>query len=553
MPNIELSKKALHAIIGRRVADDVLRERISMLGCDLDAIEGDAIKVEIFPNRPDLLSQEGFGLALAAFLDAKGGLTTIPIKDSHTHCTVKDPLKIWPYAVTAIARGLSLEEEKVRDLIQLQEKLGVTMLRNRAKGGIGIYPLDRITPPITFTTMEPERIRFRPLEYPHELTGRQILTKHPTGRAYAHIIAEQRRFPVFIDAKGVIMSMPPIINSHDVGKIDATTRELFIEATGPDLLTLERALRIIAMTLSQMGAQVESMQVRYANRRITTPDMTPQRMRLDLEAARRLLGIPLTKQEAKRCLARMGCDLKGDEAIIPAYRADILHHVDLIDEIAIGHGYERIDEEIPRVATVGEEDAMERFISRLRAVLIGFGLLEVRNYNLSSTQTQTTRCRIKQAPVPLKNAMTREYDVLRSAVMPSLLETLERNRHHEYPQELFEIGTAFSKEAKAPTRVAERERLAIALCSDHADYTGVRQLCDAIARALNLTFTYAEHDHPSCIEGRAAIAKVGSARIATLGETHPEVLERFGLTMPVAWCEVELDTLLRALRAETDF
>ncbi len=231
MPTITLNKEVIEKLIGKKLPVDKLKDRISMLGTDLEKIEGNQIHVEIFPNRPDLLSEQGFARAFASFIGAKTGLQKYNVKKSGYDVNATGLPKEWPYVVTAIVKGLKFSDEKIREIIQVQEKLGITLLRNRKKGGIGIYPLDKITPPITFTSEDPDKISFIPLEYPGEITGRQILSKHPTGREFAHICEGWKKFPIFKDSKGVIMSMPPIINSHSVGKITAGTKDVFVEAT----------------------------------------------------------------------------------------------------------------------------------------------------------------------------------------------------------------------------------------------------------------------------------------------------------------------------------
>ncbi|MBI5397981.1 phenylalanine--tRNA ligase subunit beta, partial [Candidatus Woesearchaeota archaeon] len=144
MPTVTLDKEVFESLVGKKLDLDKLKDRISMLGTDLEKIEGNEIHVEVFPNRPDMLSEQGFARAFSAFIDVSPGLREYDVKPSGEKTVVKNLPKEWPYAVTAIVKGLKFSDEKIREVVQIQEKLAITHLRNRTKGGIGIYPLDNI-------------------------------------------------------------------------------------------------------------------------------------------------------------------------------------------------------------------------------------------------------------------------------------------------------------------------------------------------------------------------------------------------------------------------
>jgi len=382
MPTITLNKEVFEELVGKELPLDELKDRISMLGTDLESVEGNEIQVEIFPNRPDMLSEQGFARAFSSFIGEKVGLRSYDVKESGYQLFVKNTPEYWPYALAFIAKNLELNEEKLRELIQLQEKLGVTMLRNRKKGGIGIYPLEKLKFPITFEGKDWKDVKFRPLEYPVELSVKDILEKHKKGKEYGHLMKDWDKCTLFIDNDGTIMSMPPIINSHDVGKVEETTTDLFIECTGTDLQTLTYALNIFAASLSDMGASIESIEVHLNDKVINCPNLAPTKKQLDLNYVNKRLGLKLNEEEVKTLLEKMGFGYENGEVLIPAYRADILHQVDFIEDIAIAYGYENFVEEIPNVATIGEEDPFARFAGKVKESLIGLGLLEAKNYHL---------------------------------------------------------------------------------------------------------------------------------------------------------------------------
>ena len=182
MPTVELSREVVERLIGKTLPLDRLKDRISMLGTDLEAVEGDIIRVEIFPNRPDMLSEQGFGRALSSFIGEKTGLRKYTVKKSGEKVIVSKEMKsVRPYTVCALIKNLKLDDEKVREIIQIQEKLHITFCRRRKKAAIGIYPLENIKLPIYFCARKPEDIGFRPLEWKKEINAKQILEQHPTG------------------------------------------------------------------------------------------------------------------------------------------------------------------------------------------------------------------------------------------------------------------------------------------------------------------------------------------------------------------------------------
>lgn len=579
MPTITLNRAVFEKLVGKKLTEDELKERISMLGTDLEGIYTKEIVIEIFPNRPDLLSEQGFARAFASFIGAKPGLRKYAVKKSNASTKIERALKTWPYAVTCIVKGLALDDERIREIIQLQEKLGITLLRNRKKGGLGVYPLDKIALPVTFTTRKAEDIKFHPLEYPDIITGRQILEKHPTGRKYAHILNDEKEFPLFIDAKGIIMSMPPIINSHDVGRITETTKDVFIELTGPELHTLVVALNIFVTTLADMGGTIYSMDVEYphpadvkptkdikptkdvkptnkpkvkhSSTTLTFPDLTPQKMKVDLGYINRILGLSLSEEDLQKCLLKMGYNYNNKSAIIPAYRADIMHQIDLVEDIAIAYGYENIGEEVPRVATVAEEAPLYSFITKLTELLAGAGMQETKNYHIYSTDELQSKMNSTLQCIPLKNAPA-DCDHIRNSLLPGLLRVLAQNQHHDYPQMLFESGVIALPDSSAEHAVREQHVLGITLCHEKADFTSIRQIIDMLTRLLGLQPELAEAQHNSFIHGRCAQLSIGktsgNAPLATFGELHPKVLTAWNLPMPVAAAEIDIDALFKAVQ-----
>lgn len=546
MPTITLNRKVFDELVGKRLNDEKIKENLAMLGTDLEKLKEKEIIIEVFPDRPDMLSEQGFARAFSSFIGKKTGLQRFKVIKTKDQVIAEKSLpKQWPYAFACIVKGLKFNDEKIRELVQIQEKLGVTLLRERKKGGIGLYPLEKIKFPVRFIGMNPDEIKFRPLEYPHEISGREILSKHPTGRKYAHICEHWDKFPVFVDAKNTMMSMPPIINSHDVGKIDETTTDVFVEVTGNDIKTTKIALIIIVTALSDMGGTIYSLEnVMQNGEKIQFPDLTPKKMNLDLKYVNKILGLELNEKEVKILLQRMGFDYSDKTVLIPAYRSDILHEIDLVEDIAIAYGYDNFKEQIPKVATIADENAFHKFKEKIANLLIGFGLLETNSYVLTNPVNLNEKMHLNLKYVEIENPNSSEYTCLRTWMIPSLLQILSNNKHHEFPQKIFELGYCF-KENKSKTRVEELTRLGVLTSHKEVSFTEVKQILDNLMKLLDLKYEIKDADHPSFIDGRVGRISVNDKDVAYIGEINPKVLYNWELEMPVSGFELNLTELYK--------
>ena len=540
----------LEKLIGKKLSLEQLKDRISMIGTDLEKIEGDEIIVEVFPNRPDMLSEHGFARALAAFIGTKSALRMYPVEPSKQKIIIDPSVgKIRPYTAAAIVRNMKLTDPYIKEIMQLQEKLHITFGRHRKKVAIGVYPSEKIRYPITFKALRPETIVFRPLDFPKELNGREILELHPKGKEYGHLLEQLPLYPVFVDATGSVLSMPPIINSHTVGKITQETRDVFVEVSGFDLATCEQCLTIVVTTLADMGGDVQSLVLEYPQKKCTTPVLEAKEMRLDLTYVAARSGLKLSEDEVKKLLSRMGHGYQKGVVCIPSYRADILHPIDIVEDIIIAYGYENIEPQIPAVATIAQEDHFEQFKRKVMHILMGLGYGELFTYHLVDGSAQSTKMN-NQSIVPhivqIVDPVSTEYNTLRAWMLPSIMHVLSENKHREFPQKIFDAGVCFLKETAkgmSETGVLEVTRLAAVSCHRDADYTEARQAIERIFDSLGLAYQFEETEHGSFIPGRVARVRVKGRHLAYVGEVHPKVLSSFGLELPVAAFEVNLTEL----------
>lgn len=549
MATIEFSKKQFEKEIGKLT--DEMREKIAMLGLPIDHEDGEKITLEVFPNRPDLLSFQGFKRAFLAYAGKKTGLKSYkvskPEKDYSVFIdsSVKD---VRPFTACAIVKGLELDNEKIKEIIDIQEKLHLTLGRKRKKVAIGIYPLEKIKFPITFKAVEPDKIRFIPLGHEKEISGLEILQKHPAGKEYAHLLAGKAKFPIFADADGKILSMPPVINSHLTGKVDEKTTDVFVECSGFDFQTLSKCLNIIVACLSDIGGRIFQVEVRGAKKAVT-PDLTPETMKISLESVNRLLGLDLKEKEIGKLLEKMGFGYKKNAVSIPAWRTDILHEVDLIEDIAIAYGYENFIPEIPMISTIGMESRKEILKRKIAQALAGTGMLEVSNYHLTTKGDQFEKMGIGEKQekgfVEVESSKT-EYNIMRKNLSHYLLKNLSENVDSEYPQRIFEQGNIFN--VSEVWEITEEESLAIAITP--GNFTELKQTAEYLFRMIGINAKIVEPNSSipgHFIDGRVAEIKINDSVLGFIGEIHPKILHSWKIKMPVSLLEISMEKVLDML------
>jgi phenylalanyl-tRNA synthetase beta chain len=528
--------------------DAKMLDRIMMLGIPVESLTNEEIEIQVLPNRPDLLSMQGFLRTVKAFIGKDVGLKKYKVNPPEKNYKVtisKSTKDIRPYTACAIVKNLQFDDVKIKEIIDIQEKLHITLGRNRKKLAIGIYPLEKITLPIKFEARKPEDIKFIPLEMPQEMNGLQILQRHPTGREYAPLLEGKSMFPVFVDAKNKVLSMPPIINSHETGKITKETKEVFIECSGFDLEILKKTLNIVVTSLAEMGGKIFSMDLEYEKPlgKIQTPNLLSETIKVDINNVNKLLGLSLTEKDLEKLLPRMGYDYSKGKVSIPAYRTDILHEVDIIEDIAIAYGYENIKPIIPEVATIGEEAKSNRFNSKVSDILSGLGLLEISTFYLIKPEEAKISKLQDSEKIELEDSKS-EYKLLRPNLIIPGLRILSENKDNEYPQKIFELGSVFKIDRRGKTETGIEEDNHLCILSTPGNFTEQKQILDYLMKMLNLSYELKETNEQGLIEGRTGRIIVKGKEIGFIGEVHPETLSNWGIKMPVALIEINLSDII---------
>jgi phenylalanyl-tRNA synthetase beta chain len=376
-------------------------------------------------------------------------------------------------------------------------------------------------------------------------------------------LAEHKRFPVLEDAQRQVLSMPPIINSEET-KIKQGTTRVFIDVTGVSQAAVTKSLDTLVCSLAELGGTIETVTIVDADgTQRTTPDLSPRTSTVDLSEAKRWLGLPLDEKSLIESLRKMRFDVEGvrsEERVArsrpsplaprsllftvsyPPYRTDIRHPVDLLEDVAIGYGYGKIEPRLVRSMTVGAPRPEETLSDRVRQILIGLGYSEIMSLPLTTEENHFERLRM---PAPerypqVANPKLKAHRVVRTHLMGGILEALRENRRRPMPQRLFEIDNVVELDDAAETGAAELRRVAVAEIGRESGFATARSAVDALLRELGWKADYAAVDHPTLVPGRAARITAEGKAEGILGEVHPEVLTSFGLTYPAAIAELTL-------------
>lgn len=534
MAIITLPYRYLEQLVG--TDHRTILSRLPMLGSDIERIEEDHADVEFFPDRPDLFSPEGVARAMRGFLGIETGLPEYPVRPSGIGFTIDPQLAgIRPYLGSAVIRNLSFDEESIQSLMSLQEALHWAVGRGRSKVAIGIHDLARITPPFHYLASPKSRC-FIPLDYEEEMTLDEILRVHPKGRQYASIVNTFPLYPLIVDDCDRVLSFPPIING-ELTRVTSNTRDILLDTTGTDIRAVQTAVNIICTALIEAGAEVESVTIGGEQ----TPDLSPSARMVSAAECSELLGIDLNPEVLAGLLERMrfGATPAGHGMVrvqVPCFRSDIMHDWDVFEDAAIAYGYENIACTLPGTFTVGRAHPVQIVAGFVRQICTGLGYLEVIPFTLTNERVMYT---LMQRPVPvdvlrIMHPISEEHTMVRTALLPLLIEMCRFNRHRELPQRLFASGDVI-------TGNAVHQQVACVSIHPGADFSEAYACADALCRELSISMSVEESRDPAFIGGRCGRMILEDDRyVGVFGEIHPAVLNDFELEHPVAAVEIDL-------------
>ncbi|NUN11306.1 phenylalanine--tRNA ligase subunit beta [Candidatus Micrarchaeota archaeon] len=525
MVGIIVSQKKLEKKTGLK--GDALYEALAGIKCGFEGLNGDELKLEVTPDRPDLLSAEGIIRYLNGVQGKEKGIPKLKFSESKDEIIIDSKLKkIRPIVVGAIVE-CSLNEQDFEELIQIQEKLTLTHGRRRKKVAIGVHDCSSIHFPITYTTGKPSE-KFVPLKEEKTMTLHEVLKDTEKGKEYAFILKDLSEYPIIRDASGKIISFPPILNSAATA-VTTKTKKMLVEITGTDFNACNSALLIMLQDFADKGWKIYSLK--------NGLQLKEEEMVLKTSDASKTIGVELTQKQLISLLqkARLDAEAKGKDSVlvkIPGYRTDFLHWIDLVEEAAIAFGLNEMHPITPRVFTKGSLSNETLVEEKIRDLMIGFGFTELNTHVLTSPE-KNDRAFASSDLVKIKNPVSSDYNALRSTILPSLMQVLSKNTHLTYPQKLFEVGEVVINDSKRDQRTRTQTHLCVIDCSSDSNLSSVASI---LSKLFEVELKPLESKQ--FINGRSASVFNKNKKIGVIGEASPELLEKYSIQVPASIFEV---------------
>jgi len=546
MPVVEFPVEDIKRIFSDYDLEYILN-MLPFIGLDLEHQDEKNIRLEYSPNRPDFSTFYGIARALNGLLSKEIGIPKFEIFENSKNLINVDSsvLEIRPFIVGTVAKGHQLNNKTIKQIVSMQEDLHNGLGRKRSKASIGFHNLDNMDFPLEYTTVE--NLSFIPLDNSSELTLTEILSKTEPGKKFGKLLAESR-YPILRDSKGNVISFPPIINSEGT-RIRDGVNNLFVEVTGIDKKAVYNVLDNIVATLADIGFKLETVIVQQGKTRDSfTGNLNTSLPSIKTDYINKALGLSLSNEDIINCLRKSRLDATVIDSgtincVIPNYRIDIFGPIDIVEEVAIGYGLYNMEPSLPEFRFNGNKSRQNYFFDKIRQAMIGMGLIENINFILSNKDIHFKKMNLdKPNFFTVNNSKSDEHDILRQSLLPSLLFSLSKNIHEEYPQKLFEIGPIFKPEKEN----FEKWNLCCVNAFNGVTFSEIKAVLQTLMEiCFNVKFETKPSENLSFVRGRSADIIYKGGVIGQIGEISPLLIDSFKIKMPVAAFELDLTELLR--------
>jgi phenylalanyl-tRNA synthetase beta chain len=531
-------------------------------------------KIEVGANRYDLLCLEGLALALRVFLKKQKMPDIKPLNvlpEEERQLIVYDSVnEVRPVGLSAILRDINFTNETLKGFMDLQDKLHNNICRGRKLVSMGTHDLDTVKGPFSYRALKPEHIHFVPLNREEEVNGdglMSILKEDPKLGKYLYLLEGKEKYPVMMDSNGIIMSLPPIINSQHT-KMTLNTHNVLIDVTGLDYTKCEIVLNtLIAMfsVYSKTPFTVEEVKVinQKTNEGKIYPDLTPRIFKADVKYLKTISGInDIEPEKIVELLEKMELKAKvlnKDEIEVsaPITRSDILHPCDIAEDLAISYGYNNIPKQLTTTKTHGIQQPYNKLTDLFRNEMSMGGYVEFLTMALLSHKDMFTNLLKKERDdktVQILYSKTKEFEYIRSSLIPGILKSIEGNKANQLPFKLFEISDVVLIDKENETGASNRRKLCFAYANTTSAMEVVQGMVDLLMKKIGLIFneekadkryTIKKSNNPIFFEDRQAeIFIQDNINVGIYGIIHPKVLKNFGIKNPVTLCEIDLQTIM---------
>ena len=594
MPTVIVNRDALFKAIGQTFTDEEFDDLCFEFGIELDDVtsekemykneqqkEGENLssevlyKIEVAANRYDLLCLEGLALALRIFLEKQKMPEIKPLNvlpEEERQLIVYDSVnEVREIGLCAILRDINFTNDTLKGFMDLQDKLHNNICRGRKLVSMGTHDLDTVKGPFTYRALKPEHIHFVPLNREEEVNGdglMSILKDDPKLGKYLYLLEGKERYPVMMDSNGVIMSLPPIINSQHT-KMTLNTHNVLIDVTGLDYTKCEIVLNtLIAMFSVYSKTPFTVEEIKVVNQKTGEgkiyPDLTPRIFKTDIKYLKTISGITdIVPEKMVQLLEKM--ELKAKvlnsnelEVSAPITRSDILHPCDIAEDLAISYGYNNITKELTKTKTHGIQQPYNKLTDLFRNEMSMGGYVEFLTMALLSHKDMFTNMLQEEKDektVQILYSKTKEFEYIRSSLIPGILKSIEGNKANQLPFKIFEISDVVVTDKNNEVGASNRRKLCFAYANTSSAMEIVQGMVDLLMKKIGLSFnnekdknqnyTIKKSNNPIFFEDRQAeIFIQDDIKIGIYGIVHPKVLKNFGIKSPVTLCDIDLQLIM---------
>ncbi|MFG1545774.1 MAG: phenylalanine--tRNA ligase subunit beta [Thermoplasmataceae archaeon] len=499
--------------------------------------DGNEIKVEFNPDRPDLFSFTTLESAISCYYDGK---KTGPIKyrNGKIVFSVSDEaVQMRPFVTSFEAVGTAIRN-RFRDLIDFQERVHQSIGKNRTKVSIGIHDMRKVVAPLRYVSMDSEKLRFTPYDGSAEMSAMEILSQHPKGIEYSKLLPDTRHVPVIMDSRDRVLSMPPVING-DVSRVSEDTGHFFVDITGTDTRSVAQASLLLQYFFQNSGFSIVITKQYGGMDFRSIAGMDGRSIEINVPKAAKILGVEsIREEEISDALLKMGyikCDPSGHnsglDVTVPGNRIDVMGEMDIIEDIAKAVGYDSIVPVVPVLDVIGSSRPDTVLRDRIREISIGLGYQEVMTFVVTSSAFYEGVHR--EDGIAVQNPKSLDFSVVRDRLRLNILEFFRINKRRSLPQKVFEIGDVI-------VNGVQKTSLCFAMISSRSGFSDIKQPLEALLQRFGQTIeTILPVNTEEFIKGRSGTIVINGKKAGVIGEIDPASLLKFDLANPVSVFEID--------------
>ncbi len=568
---------------------------LEMAGLGVEAVEtwdDDVVfDLEITPNRGDWLSVYGVARELAAMLNRP--LKPLEVSVTETERSIHELAKVQIDAPDLCPRY------SARLVLDVTVDESPTWLKRRLEA-CGIRPINNIVDITNYVLLELGQ-PLHAFDF-DTLRGRQIVVRRAHDGEIIYTLDEVRR-TLDSDVLVIADAERPVAIAGVMGGLETAisplTKNVLIESAHFNPVSIRRTSRRLGLRTessyrferwvdpsgtvraadraAQLMAELAGGKVCQGVIDVYPLRIVPAQVSVRTERVRRLLGIDISAEEVAALLRRLGFEVIVDgetvHCLIPTFRNDIKREADLIEEVARLYGYDRIPMTLPKgVSPRAGESERRRLENAVRLFLTRLGLQEVMTLSLTHPNAEAAwgidAEGQKEQRLELRNPLTQDHTITRTALLPSLLTVVEHNfRNGVRDVWIFELGKVYRHGTVGDMASTEPRRLGIAITGNcypvrwnlpremgQADFYALKGLVEQLLAWLGIEdATFEPGTHPTLHPYRTAVLKVANTFAGVLGEVHPKWREQHDLPQPVYAAELDFEVLATRAQLERRF